>query len=397
MNNVLVLLCWQIFSLAGLTFFDFLAMFLLKQQLKNTTFKNTKGYAIIINCIWASLLFINLRIFEFAMTQPYYVLQPIDINHFLWANGTLKLALVLYFLFMVPRIAPMLISFFAVGVMSGYFFHLYRTSLATTAIFLTGMVLFVATTFLIYKKKKFLIDHFSYYLPTIILYSFSWHLMFLSLGSYSLATICYKAIKFIVIMTAIHFVNVYIRKNVAHYLKIEDEINNDFLTQIYNRNAFETDFLELFSKESTMQMNFAMLDIDHFKVFNDHYGHLIGDKVLREVSQLSKNLLIQQGGYGKIYRVGGEEFGIIYQNISKTQAVESLVAICEAISEHKILSGKQALTVTVSAGLSTQLPKDLAIRDLYNRVDNYLYHSKEHGRKIITFEGELLEYHYAQG
>ena len=113
----------------------------------------------------------------------------------------------------------------------------------------------------------------------------------------------------------------------AHRIGFRDD-----LTGIPNRRA-----LNLRLRGLGRRYTIAMLDVDHFKQFNDTYGHDVGDQVLRMVASQIRRI----GGGGRAYRYGGEEFTVVFSGKDKEQARPHLEAVREAIADYPlVLRGK---------------------------------------------------------
>lgn len=155
----------------------------------------------------------------------------------------------------------------------------------------------------------------------------------------------------------------------------------DDLTGIPGRRALNEDLQKL-----TGLFTLAMVDIDHFKQFNDKFGHDVGDEALRHVSRCMKRAL--RGG--RIYRFGGEEFTIIYPSKDTAHALINLEEIrrrveTEPLTSH-IQSGKSSegkkLSLTISLGLAeNQL--DSRPSEVLKLADQALYRAKENGRNRV--------------
>lgn len=130
----------------------------------------------------------------------------------------------------------------------------------------------------------------------------------------------------------------------------------------------------------------AMVDIDHFKKFNDTYGHYVGDQVLILVAdELSKV------SFGKVYRYGGEEFTIVFPKKSAEQAEQELELILSNI-ENLELNLKQEINqkITVSFGVAQKNEWHKKPEDVLRSADEALYQAKERGRnRIVVYEEEL--------
>ena len=164
----------------------------------------------------------------------------------------------------------------------------------------------------------------------------------------------------------------------------------DPLTGIHNRRYFDERLDEEISR--TLRQNKALsclfLDIDHFKQFNDVYGHHVGDLVLKEVAKLIK---IQMRQSDVLARFGGEEFAVLLVQTNKRAATEIAERIRQQIAAHQISLGDSTLAVTISIGCSTldsnapNLVTTQASQQLLARADEALYRSKQQGRNQVNF------------
>ncbi|MDD9178022.1 MULTISPECIES: GGDEF domain-containing protein [Aliivibrio] len=126
-------------------------------------------------------------------------------------------------------------------------------------------------------------------------------------------------------------------------------------------------------KSSTVEHTFLILDIDNFKSINDNYGHDFGDEVLARVASVLTRIL---GSEHKCYRIGGEEFVVIFDTISKTRSIDISESIRKAIKE---LVWDNGISVTISGGLSSySLGKNT-----YKSADELLYKAKHSTKNII--------------
>lgn len=148
----------------------------------------------------------------------------------------------------------------------------------------------------------------------------------------------------------------------------------------------------------------AMVDVDHFKKFNDTHGHDVGDQVLRLVaSQLRK-----VGGGGKAYRYGGEEFTLLFPGKSVEQCVQHMEAVRLAIEQYRMQlrdkqsrprddregkqrrAGKAAseVSVTVSMGVAERQAEQRTPQEVIKEADKALYSAKAAGRNCIRSAGQ---------
>ncbi len=176
-----------------------------------------------------------------------------------------------------------------------------------------------------------------------------------------------------------------IRQNITQEKKCEALSLVDELTGIYNRRKFNLELHTQLINFYRYQKDFslAMIDIDHFKLFNDTYGHLIGDQVLKRACEvISCN--IRRGDF--FARWGGEEFVLILQHIDK----ESAKTICQKLLEKirldlpKYLIEAFDIQTTLSCSMGITSPKNSDdIETLIVRSDAALYYAKNDGRDCI--------------
>jgi len=172
--------------------------------------------------------------------------------------------------------------------------------------------------------------------------------------------------------------------------KAEEESHTDALTSIANRKKFD---VALVSEMATATKNNSPLclvvsDVDHFKKFNDKYGHQVGDQVLKLVARaLHDNVK----GSDLAARYGGEEFALILPNTKMDDAFNLVETIREIIGSRRIRNkqkGQDFGSVTLSLGLALFRPGEAA-SDFLARADAALYHAKETGRNQTSHETVL--------
>ncbi|MCP4399070.1 MAG: GGDEF domain-containing protein [bacterium] len=156
----------------------------------------------------------------------------------------------------------------------------------------------------------------------------------------------------------------------------------DNLTQLANRNYIERELQGRFEENKRLKIPFGILfiDIDHFKQFNDVYGHNVGDIVLKFVADTFAANTRPFDLYG---RWGGEEFIAIIRNI-KGKDLELLGnRICSLVEQSYIIHEGEKLSVTISIG-ATLVKENDGIDSLIKRADSLLYQSKTAGRNRVT-------------
>lgn len=166
--------------------------------------------------------------------------------------------------------------------------------------------------------------------------------------------------------------------------RLSRDSQTDSLTLVANRRAFDS-ALRTMSAEavsSQLPLSLIMVDIDHFKRFNDTHGHIVGDQVLRFVAQEMKQVF---KGRDLLARYGGEEFAVLLPatpSAGGALVAEQLRSIIEvqAFTDDK---GNGPLSVTISLGVSELAPGE-PTEDFLRRADEALYASKDAGRNRVT-------------
>ncbi len=166
-------------------------------------------------------------------------------------------------------------------------------------------------------------------------------------------------------------------------LQLSKQATEDGLTGVANRRYLDARLQESISAHGRngYPLTVLMIDVDHFKAFNDNYGHMEGDRCLMKIA----NALSEQFGRGGelVGRYGGEEFVIILGNCDRTDALEHCQRLQKAISDLAIphLFASTANQITVSQGMLSWVPTGLeTIENIYALVDEYLYKAKAQGR-----------------
>lgn len=176
-----------------------------------------------------------------------------------------------------------------------------------------------------------------------------------------------------------------LRVNLA---RAQNESERDFLTQIFNRKALERKAEELMleTKHTPFDLCVLMIDIDHFKKFNDLYGHLIGDEVLKIVA---KTMTDTVKGVDIVARYGGEEFCILLPNTRIGGAMVVAEHLRRAIASKELKrrgSDETFGQITVSIGVAMYRKQTDTTLTLLKRADDALYESKHQGRNRVTQE-----------
>lgn len=179
-------------------------------------------------------------------------------------------------------------------------------------------------------------------------------------------------------------------KRAYFYEKIQELAITDTLTQAFSRKyCFERLQEELErSKKMNYQFSLLMVDIDNFKDINDHYGHLVGDAILREISKVIRDNSRQIDLVG---RYGGEEFLIILTETDSQKAKFAAERIREAVRNKRVNVYDEAISVTISVGISTFRNDAEDAKTMIDRADMALYKAKDSGRdKVCVYNGSCV-------
>ncbi len=162
----------------------------------------------------------------------------------------------------------------------------------------------------------------------------------------------------------------------------------DSLTGIYNKRFFLYKANEILNHYSLIKGNFAliMFDIDKFKHYNDKYGHLVGDYILKNLSQKVNNFI---GEKGILARYGGEEFIIIMPEIDIKGGKDIAESIRNRVSKIRMSNKDFFWKITISLGVSNYPENGNTIDELILSADKALYYSKENGRDRVTHYNDL--------
>jgi len=174
--------------------------------------------------------------------------------------------------------------------------------------------------------------------------------------------------------------------------QLEEASYTDELTTLNNRRFFNIIYDRELKKAKREKntLTFMMIDIDYFKLYNDTYGHLAGDDVLHSVAVALKGALKRPSDY--IFRLGGEEFGILITNTDSASCEHISELLCNSIEKLEIVHEKNSASdfVTISLGAITIIPNlDLAEQVLISKADENLYIAKEEGRNRAIYSTSL--------
>jgi len=169
----------------------------------------------------------------------------------------------------------------------------------------------------------------------------------------------------------------------VHYrmaMELERIASVDALTGALNRRSLERRASRIAARGDGQPVAVIMLDIDHFKLINDRYGHPAGDFVLQEVTQLARHQLREHDLFA---RMGGEEFCVILAESDEATAIIIAERIRAACSQQPLIFNNTPIQFTLSAGVSAAPVFGGALEELIGEADHALYHAKQSGRDRV--------------
>ena len=177
-------------------------------------------------------------------------------------------------------------------------------------------------------------------------------------------------------------------KTVSELKKTLSEINRliviDELTKCYNRRYINEKLpIDIESaKANKLPLSIAMIDIDYFKLINDKYGHLLGDLVLKDITNVIKNNI--RGKSDWIARYGGEEFLILFNDTSKEDAYNLSKRIKSVVENSIFKYDDIEINITISIGIASLSSEIDDMDKLIRKADEKLYKAKRSGRNYIS-------------
>ena len=180
-----------------------------------------------------------------------------------------------------------------------------------------------------------------------------------------------------------------IRHDITDKKRIEEISLHDELTKLYNRRHFNKVLHDELNraKRDKKELSFMMLDVDYFKSYNDTYGHQEGDNVLYKISEVLSSYCKRAGDFA--FRLGGEEFGILFSELSKEESEDYANIIRKAVENLNISHSESCISevVTISIGLLIiEYDLELTENEIYKQADDLLYKAKETGRNKVCIK-----------
>ena len=270
-------------------------------------------------------------------------------------------------------------------IMLGAFVHITHkvkfVSLALTIFVLTGMTLLIHLKGpeLIYWAYPTLIGTYFILAPRMAMY-----IIFLAILAITPALINkIEMVTFITIVMTLVVNNVFVylfaTRMHKHAQELSFLVRRDPLTGVGNRRALDEKLEELMAlnNRTNQYVSLIILDVDHFKIVNDTYGHLVGDHVLFKLTDIIKSRI---RATDSLYRYGGEEFVVVLVGARLREAKEIAEEFRLGIESNKLIDDKQV--VTISLGVA-EFIKGESGSSCLDRCDQALYQAKESGRNKV--------------
>lgn len=164
--------------------------------------------------------------------------------------------------------------------------------------------------------------------------------------------------------------------------KYQELSTKDALTTIYNRYWFNELLKTSLSNLDHKPICLLLIDIDHFKKFNDENGHIFGDQVLKTIAVLLEE---KTKSVGSVCRWGGEEFAVLLENCNEAAMLMHSEVLREAVQNIDLLDqNKNPIKITVSIGaVYLQQSNKMELENIIELADKALYKAKECGRNCI--------------
>ena len=174
-------------------------------------------------------------------------------------------------------------------------------------------------------------------------------------------------------------------ENAQLYERLEEIAIRDSLTGLYLRRyllgRLQEEVVRHVHRKSALCV--LMMDIDHFKQYNDRFGHMAGDLVLKTLAELLSDHFKDPGNL--ICRYGGEEFTVLLTDCSKPQAVKLAETFREVVKKKEIFLRRQSTQITISIGVASYPSDGQSKEELLQTADGALYQAKNQGRDRVCF------------
>lgn len=320
------------------------------------------------------------------------VLNSGSVNHgWLYANA--QLTILLYCMYLIRNRITLLINILMPFV---YYqaMNIKRLENIDLPYFIVSYIFLVIIVLYIYRQTEKLQNSEWKFLIMQILFGLSWWILLWVDHSFPAYEIITMLLVFLVYMTIIRFFAKKFQDTMLTYNDLRVQVNYDELTGIRNRANLDKVASAIYNTYSNEEvpLSIAMFDIDHFKEFNDQYGHSVGDEVLKHVAHTMEREMFLTDTKGQLFRFGGEEFIIIFRGKKPAECIPIITDLRDTLVNTPLILNGERLDVSISFGISQLSNQDKDFDDLFNRVDQYLYESKNSGRNRLTVEGKTYNF-----
>ena len=161
------------------------------------------------------------------------------------------------------------------------------------------------------------------------------------------------------------------------------QASHDWLTGLSNRRAFEARLQSELDNSTAGALGLILLDLDQFKSVNDSWGHLAGDRLLREVARLLQQ---HRNTHDLVARLGGDEFGLILPRCSPFDAIDIAERLRRSLEQFNFAWDDRCFAVTASIGVACITGGNTTLEDAMRRADAACYRAKEKGRNRVQVE-----------
>jgi len=169
------------------------------------------------------------------------------------------------------------------------------------------------------------------------------------------------------------------------YDKLESLSVTDTLTGLYNRRKFDEELIQCWKQglRQKASCSLIMVDVDHFKLYNDQYGHMEGDKCLQTVAKVLSESAVRPRDL--VARIGGEEFALLLPDTPESGAKQVAERILSRMARMDVPHEQSELgMVTLSLGVSEVLPQGQDMAQWQRTADQALYQAKRNGRNQMS-------------
>lgn len=220
-----------------------------------------------------------------------------------------------------------------------------------------------------------------------------WHLVFVQkdnfIENYG-STIVFNVLVALAALIVIFFVLRFSSKEHNQLATKAEQSKFDSMTELLNHKHIIVALERYLSNKRMRQITVMMIDIDHFKLVNDTYGHAVGDKVIITTARAIEDVL--NNYVGVVGRYGGEEFMAILPRMEKLLAFEIADRIRLDVAQAIMAECEIEKTISVGVHFET-MPTKKSAAELINAADENLYYAKEHGRnQVVKSEDDVKDY-----